>query len=264
MAGISSEAAKGTDYAENKKGFNGNELQSKEFSDLSGLAWYDFNARTYDPQTGRFIQIDPTPEDGDQESLTPYHFTGNNPIRFDDPNGKCGWCDEIYKGAVEVARTFNTYINPLTPFVELVSGKSVESDFTEAKPRTTSATEAAITLIPGAKIGGTLLKAGEKIIEKTVEKTIIKTAAGTEIKGFVKHGVDRAVQRGIKPAAILDALKKPLKTGKVAVDDLGRQSQRYVGKTAEVVVNPETGKIISVNATSTKKAEKLIKKAGEQ
>ena len=92
MSGISSQAAKGTDYAENKKGFNGNELQSKEFSDLSGLAWYDFNARTYDPQIGRFIQIDPTPDEAGQESLTPYHFSGNNPIRYNDPDGKCPWC----------------------------------------------------------------------------------------------------------------------------------------------------------------------------
>jgi RHS repeat-associated protein len=83
---------------ENKKGFNGNELQNKEFSDGSGLELYDFNARTYDQEIGRFIQIDPTPDDGDQESLTPYHFSGNNPSTFNDPNGKCPWCDEIKEG----------------------------------------------------------------------------------------------------------------------------------------------------------------------
>jgi RHS repeat-associated protein len=95
MAGISSKAA---GKLENKKGFNGNELQNKEFSDGSGLELYDFNARTYDQEIGRFIQIDPTPDDGDQESLTPYHFSGNNPSTFNDPNGKCPWCDEIKEG----------------------------------------------------------------------------------------------------------------------------------------------------------------------
>jgi RHS repeat-associated protein len=95
MAGISSKAA---GKLENKKGFNGNELQNKEFSDGSGLELYDFNARTYDQEIGRFIQIDPTPDDGDQEPLTPYHFSGNNPSTFNDPNGKCPWCDEIKEG----------------------------------------------------------------------------------------------------------------------------------------------------------------------
>ncbi len=79
-------------YAENKKGFNGNELQSKEFSDGSGLEVYDFNARTYDQQIARFIQIDPASEEGGQESLTPYQFGLNNPIRYDDPDGKCPPC----------------------------------------------------------------------------------------------------------------------------------------------------------------------------
>jgi RHS repeat-associated protein len=90
MAGISSEALNFGD-PENKKGFNGNELQDKEFT-VSGLAWYDFNARTYDPQVGRFIQIDPLPDDGDQESFTPYQFGLDNPILNNDPDGKCPSC----------------------------------------------------------------------------------------------------------------------------------------------------------------------------
>ncbi len=87
MAGISSNALKGVNYPENRKKYNGNELQSKEFGDGSGLEWYDFNARTYDQQIGRFLQIDPLLEDG-QESLTPYHFAYNNPPSFSDPDGK--------------------------------------------------------------------------------------------------------------------------------------------------------------------------------
>ncbi|HYH16039.1 MAG TPA: RHS repeat-associated core domain-containing protein, partial [Flavisolibacter sp.] len=75
-----------------KKGYNGNELQNKEFADGSGLEVYDFNARTYDQQIGRFLQLDPMSEEGEQEGLTPYHFSGNNPSTFNDPNGKCPWC----------------------------------------------------------------------------------------------------------------------------------------------------------------------------
>jgi RHS repeat-associated protein len=87
MAGISSKATKPS-YAKNKHGFNGNELQEKEFYDGCGLELYDFNARIYDPQTGRFLQIDPDTEDGYQKNWTPYHFGFNNPIRHNDPDGK--------------------------------------------------------------------------------------------------------------------------------------------------------------------------------
>ena len=95
MTGISSKAAPASDCGcPNKKGFNGNELQSKEFSDGSGLEVYDFNARTYDQQIGRFIQIDPLLEVG-QENLSSYQFGWNNPIRYNDPDGKCPICPFI-------------------------------------------------------------------------------------------------------------------------------------------------------------------------
>jgi RHS repeat-associated protein len=84
MAGISSKAL---NRLENKKGFNGNELQNKEFADGSGLELYDFNARTYDQQIGRFLQIDPETEEG-QENLTPFHFSFNNPVLYNDPDGR--------------------------------------------------------------------------------------------------------------------------------------------------------------------------------
>lgn len=84
MAGISSKAV---GKLENRNKYNGNELQSKEFSDGSGLEFYDFNARTYDQQIGRFIQIDPETEFL-QESFSPFHFGYNNPIRYGDPDGR--------------------------------------------------------------------------------------------------------------------------------------------------------------------------------
>ena len=85
-----------------------------------------------------------------------------------------------------------------------------------------------------------------------------------KIEGFTKHGVDRAIgngsdRAGVSPQGILDALKNPLKIGDIKTDQLGRQSQRFIGQAGEVVVNPQTGRIISVNPTSTKKAERLMK-----
>ena len=68
----------------NKLLYNGKELQDDELAGLS-LDWYDYGARMYDAQLGRWHVVDPMASEA--PGWTPYRAFYNNPIYFIDPTG---------------------------------------------------------------------------------------------------------------------------------------------------------------------------------
>lgn len=63
----------------------GKELESGSFRDGSAPAWYDFGARMYDVQSGRWTSIDSAAEN--YYGLSPYTYTGNDPVNAKELDG---------------------------------------------------------------------------------------------------------------------------------------------------------------------------------
>lgn len=108
---------------------------------------------------------------------------------------------------------------------------------------------ATVTVIPS--VTGSRVSTATSSIDKNVTKV---AQDGTKITGFTKHGINRAVgdgakRAGVKPDAFLDALKNPQKITD-GIDLQGRPYSVFTGRDAHVVVNSQTGQVVSANPLS--------------
>ena len=164
--------------------YNGNEYQA-------GLDVYDFNARTYDPVTGRFLQVDPNVEDGEQQGFNPYHFSFDNPIRYNDPDGRCPTC--IVGGIIGAVVEYASQVT-----ANLIEGKTLSESFTNI-----DIGDVGISAIEGAiTSGGSIVKnigtkaavvVGIEVLKNTVdiksENGKILTPTVNSIQSITKNSI---------------------------------------------------------------------------
>ena len=92
---------------------------------------------------------------------------------------------------------------------------------------------------------------------KQMQALVGKTSSNRlQITYVSDHFVGQSIARKVSQKDIADALTNTLDYGKIKVDSKGRRSQEYIGASARVQVNPDTGELITVWQTSTKLKKK--------
>jgi RHS repeat-associated protein len=93
-------------FVNNQNKVNNFDYSNRERQSEFGLNVMALGARMYDPAIGRFWSTDPLTDL--QEGLSPYQYSFNNPIRFNDPDGLMGegCCQSVIDFFAGAALTF--------------------------------------------------------------------------------------------------------------------------------------------------------------
>ena len=150
-----------------------------------------------------------------------------------------------------------TNMPPLHPHCRSTIAGSIKKDSTPKGQRVARGDDGRTYRVPAdMKYDGWYNKHISRKTEREFRRVIgIITAKNLEITGISVHLIDRAIEREVASNEAIDALVHPLHIRPIKEKENGR-SQEYIGKEARVVVNPDSGNIITVWKTSRKLRKK--------
>lgn len=211
-----------------------------------GLNWDMTKYRTYDYQLGRFNQVDPKAEVAPQESLSPYQYSFNNPVLYNDPYGDCPpWlCGGLLNAGIET--TTQVAVNMILSEEEGFLNKFVDGvTKIDVNDVGVAFVEGAFTA--GLGTGKTFTKSGIRITAAIAQASFDYKPFSSDERKFTtvlndtKDGMDAFIEGGTAIAAgeLTAALVRKFSPNagdlKEAIGNISNRAKRYEQEYTEMV-----------------------------
>jgi RHS repeat-associated protein len=205
--------------------------------------------RAYDPAIGRWWQVDPKSDKEGQEKWSPYEYSYDNPVRYNDPNGDCPECAVIAAKFIAIFSTLsnkeskgalNTLLTNSSTSIQSKSGSSQPTSQIDSKGFAKIA-DAKVVTDPLAKGSKTLANEGSKDI-LTATKTVGTVMSLTKV--------------GAMPGAIVSASSTVLDQGRQVMFE-GKEPQAAIADGGiEIATDFAFMKLGDAAKTTVKEGEK--------